>query len=54
MGGEKYELAKPEAFLFGENSDLDILGDKPVLVGCTESLIQKVELEFRREKGYQM
>ncbi|CAJ0945260.1 unnamed protein product, partial [Mesorhabditis belari] len=28
MGGERYELAKPEAYLFGENSDLDLLGNR--------------------------
>ncbi|VDN19984.1 unnamed protein product [Gongylonema pulchrum] len=30
LGGERYDLAKPEAFLFGENTDLDVLGNKPV------------------------
>lgn len=29
MGGERYEVSKPEAFLFGENSDLDFLNSKP-------------------------
>lgn len=29
MGGERYDVAKPESFLFGENSDLDLLGSKP-------------------------
>ncbi|MFH4974211.1 hypothetical protein AB6A40_000920 [Gnathostoma spinigerum] len=29
MGGERYDVAKPEAFLFGDNSDLDQLGSKP-------------------------
>uniref|UniRef100_A0A0N5APG4 RING-type E3 ubiquitin transferase n=1 Tax=Syphacia muris TaxID=451379 RepID=A0A0N5APG4_9BILA len=29
MGGERYEVSKPEAFLFGENSDLDFLNGKP-------------------------
>ncbi|CAJ0583738.1 unnamed protein product, partial [Mesorhabditis spiculigera] len=28
MGGERYELAKPEAYLFGENADLDMLGNR--------------------------
>lgn len=32
MGGERYEVAKPEAFLFGDNSDLDLLGTKPAQV----------------------
>lgn len=30
LGGERYDLAKPEAFLFGENTDLDILGNRSV------------------------
>ncbi|VDK79293.1 unnamed protein product [Onchocerca ochengi] len=30
LGGERYDLAKPEAFLFGENADLDILGNRSV------------------------
>ncbi|VDK42838.1 unnamed protein product [Anisakis simplex] len=29
MGGERYEVAKPESFLFGDNSDLDLLSSKP-------------------------
>lgn len=32
MGGERYEVGKPEAFLFGENSDLDFLEGKPAQV----------------------
>uniref|UniRef100_A0A914WFP7 RING-type E3 ubiquitin transferase n=1 Tax=Plectus sambesii TaxID=2011161 RepID=A0A914WFP7_9BILA len=31
MGGERFELSQPEAFLFGDNSDLDFLGTKPVM-----------------------
>ncbi|KAK0397379.1 hypothetical protein QR680_002105 [Steinernema hermaphroditum] len=30
MGGERYDLSKPGAFLFGENWDLELLGNKPV------------------------
>jgi len=29
MGGEKFDTPQPEAFLFGENSDLNFLGSKP-------------------------
>ena len=29
MGGEKFDTPQPEAFLFGENSDLNFLGPKP-------------------------
>ena len=30
MGGEKFASPQPEAFLFGENADLNFLGGKPV------------------------
>jgi len=30
MGGEKFDSPQPESFLFGENSDLNFLGSKPV------------------------
>eukprot|EP00088_Acartia_fossae_P000676 TRINITY_DN10274_c0_g1_i4.p1 TRINITY_DN10274_c0_g1~~TRINITY_DN10274_c0_g1_i4.p1 ORF type:complete len:785 (+),score=224.43 TRINITY_DN10274_c0_g1_i4:124-2478(+) len=30
MGGEKFDSPQPESFLFGENSDLNYLGSKPV------------------------
>jgi len=30
MGGEKFDSPQPESFLFGENSDLNFLGNKPV------------------------
>uniref|UniRef100_A0A915EQH7 RING-type E3 ubiquitin transferase n=1 Tax=Ditylenchus dipsaci TaxID=166011 RepID=A0A915EQH7_9BILA len=32
MGGERYDVAKPDTttFLFGDNSDLELLGNKPV------------------------
>lgn len=29
MGGEKFEIQQPEAYLFGENIDLNFLGDCP-------------------------
>jgi hypothetical protein len=29
MGGERFESAKPDAYLFGENEDLNFLGSKP-------------------------
>ena len=32
MGGELYDTAKPEVFLFGDQQDLDLLGNKPVKV----------------------
>ena len=30
MGGEKFDSPQPESFLFGDNSDLNFLGSKPV------------------------
>ncbi|ELT89988.1 hypothetical protein CAPTEDRAFT_155141 [Capitella teleta] len=30
MGGERFETTQPEAYLFGENQDLNFLGNKPV------------------------
>ena len=34
MGGERfdYDVRQPEAYLFGENSDLNFLGNKPCVV----------------------
>lgn len=33
MGGEKFDSTHPEGYLFGENSDLNFLGNRPVVVG---------------------
>ncbi|XP_069125469.1 E3 ubiquitin-protein ligase MGRN1-like [Argopecten irradians] len=30
MGGERFDMSQPEAYLFGENSDLNFLGSKPI------------------------
>ncbi|KAE9555341.1 hypothetical protein FO519_001423 [Halicephalobus sp. NKZ332] len=30
MGGERFDIAKPDTFLFGDNSDLELMGTKPV------------------------
>lgn len=32
MGGEKFETTQPEAYLFGENADLNFLGGRPMPV----------------------
>lgn len=34
MGGEKFDSTHPEGYLFGENSDLNFLGNRPVVVGA--------------------
>ena len=30
MGGERFDASQPEAYLFGENSDLNFLGSRPM------------------------
>lgn len=32
MGGERFDQAIPESYLFGENADLNWLGAKPISV----------------------
>lgn len=32
MGGERFDQAVPESYLFGENADLNWLGSKPIAV----------------------
>ena len=32
MGGERFEVQQPEAYLFGDNADLNFLGTRPVPV----------------------
>lgn len=32
MGGERFDTPQPEAYLFGENSDLNFLGSRPTAV----------------------
>lgn len=43
MGGEKFDTPHPEGYLFGENMDLNFLGNRPVQVrtgGQTSDLHQ--------------
>ena len=32
MGGERFDVQQPESYLFGDNSDLNFLGNRPVPV----------------------
>ena len=32
MGGELYDTTKPDVFLFGDQQDLELLGNKPIKV----------------------
>ena len=34
MGGERFDMSQPEAYLFGDNSDLNFLGSKPIPVSA--------------------
>ncbi|XGW10350.1 hypothetical protein V3C99_012104 [Haemonchus contortus] len=64
MCGGRFDLAKPEAFLFGENSDLDLLGSRSVPFPYASPLgsdevhplhllinIRKESVKFVRVKG---
>lgn len=37
MGGERFDAQQPEAYLFGDNSDLNFLGTRPVPVSHSTS-----------------
>lgn len=40
MGGERFDTPQPEAYLFGENTDLNFLGNRPTPVRV--ALIKKI------------
>lgn len=40
MGGEKFDTPHPEGYLFGENMDLNFLGNRPVQVRMDASSSQ--------------
>ena len=42
MGGERFDTTQPEAYLFGENQDLNFLGNRPVPVRLYYLLFLKV------------
>lgn len=44
MGGERFDTPQPEAYLFGENADLNFLGSRPTPV--LKFLIQSIEFTF--------
>lgn len=51
MGGEKFDSTHPEGYLFGENSDLNFLGNRPVAVGepcliqlCLQIVVMELEI----------
>lgn len=41
MGGERFDTPQPEAYLFGENADLNFLGSRPTPVSFS-SICQNI------------
>lgn len=46
MGGERFDQAIPESYLFGENPDLNWLGSKPIAVSETTPIEMSKNLHF--------
>ena len=49
MGGERFDMSQPESYLFGENTDLNFLGCKPIPVSCDvifPSMYSEEEISF--------
>ena len=42
MGGERFESPQPGEYLFGDNVDLNFLGNKPVPVSCGRFCLDNV------------
>lgn len=49
MGGEKFDTPHPEGYLFGENMDLNFLGNRPVQVKTVVSLTCCLALYFQQQ-----
>lgn len=43
MGGERFDTPQPEAYLFGENADLNFLGSRPTVVRIFRNKIDRRE-----------
>lgn len=43
MGGERFDTPQPEAYLFGENADLNFLGSRPTPVSIIISKTLKLQ-----------
>ena len=41
MGGERFDMSQPESYLFGENTDLNFLGCKPIPVSLEKIYYHK-------------
>ena len=42
MGGERFDMSQPESYLFGENTDLNFLGCKPIPVSLEKIYYHKI------------
>lgn len=45
MGGEKFDTPQPEAYLFGENADLNFLGSRPAPVSIMNYIIFYMQIQ---------
>ena len=49
MGGERFDTTQPEAYLFGENADLNYLGNRPVPVSLKLfGMVNRHKLDFSK------
>lgn len=46
MGGERFDTPQPEAYLFGENGDLNFLGSRPTAVSAWKHHFLQMEIQF--------
>jgi len=44
MGGERFDTPQPEAYLFGENADLNFLGNRPTPVRRFSTFVRVCQL----------
>lgn len=44
MGGEKFDTPQPEAYLFGENMDLNFFSKCPTTVSMSNKIINRLEI----------
>lgn len=45
MGGERFDQTVPEAYLFGENTDLNFLGSKPIAVSVSDVRFHEIPVK---------
>lgn len=46
MGGQKFDTPHPEGYLFGENMDLNFLGNRPVQVRTFDKVITQMLIVY--------